>query len=242
MSRVLVTGASKGIGQAIALRLAQDGFDIAVHFNKDEAGALKIAQSIKDLGRNANVLQFDVNDHQKVKEALESDIERNGCYYGLIVNAGITRDCAFPMMSKDDWDSVINTDLNGFYHVVNPCIMPMISARKGGRIIVITSVSGLMGNRGQVNYSAAKAGLIGAAKALSLEVAKRKITVNCIAPGLIKTDMTDLPEPVMKKAMELIPMQRMGNVQEVAHCASFLMSEDAGYITRQVISVNGGML
>lgn len=156
------------------------------------------------------------------------------------MNAGLTRDGAFPALSDDDWDCVIDTSLGGFYNVLKPLIMPMVRAKQGGRIVTIASVSGLMGNRGQVNYSAAKAGLIGASKALALELAKRNITVNCVAPGLIDTDM--ITEEVQQHAMQLIPMQRMGKVDEVASLVKFLCSDEASYITRQVISVNGGMI
>lgn len=143
-------------------------------------------------------------------------------------------------MSEAEWDSVIHTNLDGFYNVIHPCVMPMVQARKGGRIITLASVSGIAGNRGQVNYSASKAGLIGATKALSLELAKRKITVNCIAPGLIETDMVaDIPKDMVE---QLVPMRRMGKPNEIAALAAFLMSDDAAYITRQVISVNGGMI
>ena len=239
---VLVTGASKGIGQAVAERLAMDGFDICIHYNSDRAGAETTAQLVEQAGRKATLVQFDVTDHDVVKNVLEAYIQEHGAFYGVVVNAGITRDAAFPMMTQDDWNSVIRTDLDGFYNVVNPCIMPMISAKKGGRIVVVSSVSGISGNRGQVNYSAAKAGLIGAAKALSVELAKRKITVNCVAPGLISTSMTDLEPAVIEHAMAMVPMKRMGSPKEVAHCVSFLVSDGASYVTRQVLSVNGGML
>ena len=163
----------------------------------------------------------------------------HGSYYAIVNNAGITADAPFPVMDGDMWDRVLRTDLDSFYNVIQPCVMPMIQARRGGRIVVISSVSGVVGNRGQVNYSAAKAGIIGAMKALSLELAKRKITVNCVAPGVIETDMTaELPMDEVKK---LIPLRRAGRPEEVAAAVSFLMSEGAAYITRQVINVNGGM-
>jgi len=160
----------------------------------------------------------------------------------VVSNAGIARDGAFPALSDEDWDGVIHTNLDSFYNVIQPCVMPMIGLRSGGRIITLSSVSGIMGNRGQVNYSAAKAGIIGATKALAIELAKRKITVNCIAPGLIDTGMIDMEEAALKEAMSIIPMKRMGQAEEVAGLASYLMSDIAGYVTRQVISVNGGML
>ncbi len=236
---VLVTGASKGIGRAIAQRLAKDGFDIVVHYGRDKAGAEETLASVLEFGVEARTISFDISDRATCKEALEEDINENGAYFGIVLNAGITRDTAFPAMTDEEWDGVIHTNLDGFYNVLHPATMPMVSARKGGRIVVMSSVSGVMGNRGQTNYSASKAGLIGAAKSLAVELAKRKITVNCVAPGLIGTQMTDdLPMEEIKKA---IPMRRVGKVEEVAGTVSFLCSEDAGYITRQVISINGGM-
>ncbi len=243
MSRsVLVTGASKGIGQAIACRLAADGFHIGVHYHSDEAGAAATLAQIQAAGGQGRLLRFDVADRAASQAALEQDLAEFGPWYGLVSNAGITRDGAFPALSEQDWDAVIHTNLDSFYNVIHPCIMPMIAARQGGRIITLSSVSGVMGNRGQVNYSAAKAGIIGATKALAIELAKRKITVNCIAPGLIDTAMTELEETALKEAMAMIPMKRMGQVAEVAGLASYLMSDIAGYVTRQVISINGGML
>ncbi|WP_293796087.1 3-ketoacyl-ACP reductase FabG2 [uncultured Pantoea sp.] len=239
---VLVTGASKGIGRAIALRLAQDGFEIVVHYHRDSAGAAQTLAEMVAAGGCGRTLQFDVAQREATRNALEQDIAAHGAYYGVVSNAGITRDAAFPALTDDEWDSVIHTNLDSFYNVIHPCVMPMIGLRKGGRIITLSSVSGIMGNRGQVNYSAAKAGIIGATKALAIELAKRKITVNCIAPGLIDTGMTDLEPLVIDEAMKLIPMKRMGAAEEVAGLASYLMSDIAGYVTRQVISINGGML
>ncbi|MDG5900816.1 3-oxoacyl-ACP reductase FabG [Shewanella xiamenensis] len=239
-NRVLVTGSSRGIGKAIALKLAAAGYDIALHYHSNQVAADASAAELSALRVNVSLLKFDVADRVAVKAALEADIEANGAYYGVVLNAGINRDNAFPAMSEAEWDSVIHTNLDGFYNVIHPCVMPMVQARKGGRIITLASVSGIAGNRGQVNYSASKAGLIGATKALSLELAKRKITVNCIAPGLIETDMVaDIPKDMVE---QLVPMRRMGKPNEIAALAAFLMSDDAAYITRQVISVNGGMI
>ena len=236
---ILVTGASKGLGKAIALRLSQDGFSIVVHYGRDQAGGQATLDSIKASGGQGRLIQFDVTDREQCRTTLLKDIENNGAYYGIVLNAGITRDTAFPAMEDEEWDSVIDTNLGGFYNVMRPAVMPMVSARKGGRIVVMSSVSGVMGNRGQVNYSATKAGLIGAAKSLAVELAKRKITVNCVAPGLIETDMIEnLPLDEIKNS---IPLRRTGKPEEVAGTVAFLCSEDAGYITRQVISVNGGM-
>ncbi len=238
---VLVTGASKGIGKAIALKLAQDGFNVVVHYLKDKAGAENTLEQIELMGAKGRIIQFDIAQRSQVSLALEQDITAYGAYYGVICNAGITRDAAFPALTDEDWDGVIHTNLDSFYNVIQPCIMPMISERKGGRIITLSSVSGLMGNRGQVNYSAAKAGIIGATKALAVELAKRKITVNCIAPGLIDTGMIQMEPAALEQAMNMIPMKRTGLPEEVAGLASYLMSDIAAYITRQVISINGGM-
>ncbi|MBW9461336.1 3-oxoacyl-ACP reductase FabG [Kluyvera sp. EC_51] len=243
MSRsVLVTGASKGIGRAIACQLAADGFVVGVHYHRDTDGAQATLASINAAGGVGRLLCFDVSNREQCREVLEQDITAHGAWYGVVSNAGITRDAAFPALSENDWDSVIHTNLDSFYNVIQPCIMPMIGTRQGGRIITLSSVSGVMGNRGQVNYSAAKAGIIGATKALAIELAKRKITVNCIAPGLIDTGMIEMEETALKEAMAMIPMKRMGQVEEVAGLASYLMSDIAGYLTRQVISINGGML
>lgn len=238
--RILVTGSSRGLGKAIALKLAQTGYDIALHFHSNIAAAEATQAELEAFGVKVTRLQFDVADRAGTKAAIEADIEQHSAYYGVVLNAGINRDTAFPAMTEEEWDSVIHTNLDGFYNVIHPCTMPMIQTRQGGRIITMASVSGIAGNRGQVNYSASKAGIIGATKALSLELAKRKITVNCIAPGLIETDMVaDIPQEMVK---EMVPMRRMGRPEEIAGLANFLMSEDAAYITRQVISVNGGMI
>ncbi len=235
----LVTGSSRGIGRAIALRLARDGYDVVVHCRsrRDEADA--VAAQIRALGREARVLQFDVADRAAAAAALLSDVETHGCYYGVVCNAGIARDNAFPAMPPEDWDAVVHTNLDSFYNVLNPLTMPLVRRRKPGRIVTLSSVSGLMGNRGQVNYSAAKAGIIGASKALAVELASRGITVNCVAPGLIDTDMVDAT--VAEEALKMIPARRLGRAEEVAAAVSFLLSDDAAYITRQVISVNGGL-
>lgn len=236
---VLITGSSRGIGKAIALRLAQDGFDIVLHCRSKREEADAVALAIRELGRQVRILQFDVCDRAVVAATLEADIEEHGCYYGIVCNAGVARDAVFPTMSGEDWDIVLRTNLDGFYNVLNPLLMPLVRRRAPGRIVTMASVSGLIGNRGQVNYSAAKAGIIGATKALALELAKRNITVNCVAPGLIETDMiSDAP---MEEILKLIPARRVGQPNEVAAVVSFLMRDDAAYVTRQVISVNGGL-
>ncbi len=237
---VLVTGASRGIGRAIALRIARDGFDVVVHCRSRIEEAQEVVAQIQAMGRQARVLMFDVADREAARAALEADVEAHGAYYGVVCNAGIARDGAFPAMPAEDWDAVVHTNLDSFYNVLHPLVMPMVRRRKPGRIVTLSSVSGLVGNRGQTNYSAAKAGIIGATKALALELASRAITVNCVAPGLIETEMVN--QEVLDHALKLIPAGRMGQPDEVAHAVSFLLSESAGYITRQVISVNGGMV
>ncbi|MGF1724716.1 3-ketoacyl-ACP reductase FabG2 [Photobacterium nomapromontoriensis] len=238
--QVLVTGASKGIGRAIAIQLAQDGFTVAVHYMSDVSGAELTLAVIQQAGGNGRLIQFNISDRAQCREIIEADMAEYGAYYGVVSNAGITRDTAFPAMTEQDWDGVIHTNLDSFYNVLHPCVMPMIKLRKGGRIVTLASVSGMVGNRGQTNYSAAKAGVIGATKSLALELAKRKITVNCVAPGLIDTGMVD--EHVKEHALPQVPLRRMGDPEEVAGLVSYLLSDIAGYVTRQVISVNGGLV
>lgn len=224
--RVLVTGSSRGIGKAIAEALKAEGYDVVTH-------------AVRSAGTD---LRFDIADRAAARAALEADIAAHGPYYGIVLNAGVNRDNAFPAMEDAEWDQVIDTDLTGFYNVLKPCVMPMVSGRVRGRIIALSSVSGVVGNRGQVNYSAAKAGVIGAVKALAVELAKRGITVNAIAPGVIETEMADsiLPEAV-EEVKKAIPMRRFGKPSEIASLVSYLLSDGAAYLTRQVISVNGGM-
>ncbi|MCG8383467.1 MAG: 3-ketoacyl-ACP reductase FabG2 [Gammaproteobacteria bacterium] len=236
---ILVTGSSRGIGRAIALKLARDGYPITLHCRSGRAHAEAVRSEIEQIGQAARILQFDIADRNQCRSILEEDIETHGAYYGVICNAGLARDNAFPALTEDDWDQVLHTNLDGFYNVLHPVIMPMIRRRKPGRIVTLSSISGMTGNRGQVNYSASKAGIIGASKALAVELAKRNITVNCVAPGLIETDMTStLAE---QQIDQLVPMKRMGKPEEIAATVGFLMSEGASYITRQVIAVNGGM-
>jgi len=224
MRRVLVTGSSRGIGKAVAERLRADGFAVVTHAVKSDGVDLK----------------FDIADREAARRILEADIAANGPYWGVVLNAGINADAPFPALEDGDWDRVIRTDLDGFYNVVKPLVMPMIQARDGGRIVALSSVSGVVGNRGQVNYSAAKAGLVGAVKALAVELARRKITVNAVAPGVIETDMASSIE-FKDEVLKAVPMRRFGTPEEVAGTVAFLFSEDAAYVTRQCISVNGGM-
>lgn len=240
MKSILITGASRGIGRGIAEKLSTSGYEVILHCNSRVDAAQDALDAIVAQGGSGRILQFDISDRTACKTILEKDVEDFGAYYGVVCNAGIARDGAFPALSEDDWDQVMSTNLDGFYNVLHPIMMPMIRRKSAGRIVTLSSVSGIMGNRGQVNYSAAKAGIIGATKALAVELAKRKITVNCVAPGMIDTDMiSDAP---MEEALKLIPMNRVGKIEEVAALVNFLMSEEASYITRQVISVNGGML
>lgn len=237
---ILVTGSSRGIGKATALRLAADGFDVVVHCRSKVDEAKAVSLEVQKLGVKSRVLQFDIADRAACAEILLKDIAEHGCYYGVVLNAGITRDGAFPALTDEDWDLVLRSNLDGFYNVLKPLTMPMIHRREPGRIVTLSSVSGLVGNRGQVNYSASKGGIIAATKALAIELAKRQITVNCVAPGVIETDMTasSIPEEEIKA---MIPLRRFGKADEVASLISYLMSEGAAYITRQVISVNGGL-
>lgn len=237
---VFITGASRGIGKAIALYLAPLGYTLALGYHTNETAARETLAEVQALGATARLIRLDVSNRTDCDDVLAEDMAANGVYYGVICNAGIAEDAPFPLLEGDMWDRVLDTNLDGFYNVLHPIIMPMVENRIRGRIIALSSVSGLIGNRGQVNYSAAKAGIIGAAKALAVELAKHKITVNCIAPGIIETDMTkDLPMEEIKK---IIPARRIGTGREVASLAAYLLSEDAAYLTRQVISVNGGMI
>ena len=237
MNDVLITGASRGIGKAIAIYLADNGYNLILHCSKNPERLEELKSEIISKGVNCRTLAFDIKNREETQKILNEDIEKNGIYYGIVLNAGIAKDAPFPAMEDEMWDDVLNTNLGGFYNVLRPLIMPLIQNKKG-RIVVMSSISGQCGNRGQVNYSASKAGLIGATKALSLELAKRNITVNAIAPGIIDTEMTEeIPAEIVKQ----VPMKRMGSAKEVASLVNYLLSKDSSYITGQVIAVNGGL-
>jgi 3-oxoacyl-[acyl-carrier protein] reductase len=237
--RVLVTGASGSIGASIARVLAGAGFDIALHYRRGVDAAEALVGSIRADGGAAHALGFDVTDREAARAALEADMRDHGPFWGAVLNAGSHADNAFPALTGEDWDRVVDTNLTAFYNVLHPLIMPLVRARRGGRIVTMASVAGLIGNRGQTNYSAAKAGLIGATKALAVELARRKITVNCVAPGLIETAMVE--DAPVDEIVKHIPLGRAGTPEEVAALVGFLFSQEAGYITRQVLAVNGGL-
>lgn len=237
--RVLVTGASRGIGRAIALRLARDGFELLIGYRSNQGAAEEVLASIEAQGGSARLMPFDVSDRAACQASIAAEIERAGAPWGVVLNAGVTADAPLASMSSEQWDRVIDTNLSGFYNVLQPLIMPMVRLRRGGRIVCISSVGGLTGNRGQSNYAASKAGLMAASRSLALELGKRRITVNSIAPGYVATDMLEGLE--LEQAVQRVPLGRIGQPEEVAEAAGFLFSEGAAYITGQVLSVDGGM-
>jgi 3-oxoacyl-[acyl-carrier protein] reductase len=233
----LVTGASRGIGAAVARTLARDGLDVVVTCVEQRAAAEALAREIRELGRTAWVAQFDVKDAEGTRAAIGGLLAETEIHV-VVNNAGVAADAAFPALSEHAWHSVVDTSLDGFFHVTQPLVMPMVR-RKWGRIVNIASVSGVHGNRGQVNYAAAKAGLIGATKALAIELASRNITVNAVAPGLIDTEM--IASAPVDEILKHIPMKRLGKAQDVAELVSYLVSDRSAYMTGQVLSISGGL-
>lgn len=239
-NRVLITGASRGIGAAIARELATAGYDLVINYNESKEAAEEVLQTVEAEGINARLLQFDVSDRATAIQRVEEDIEEHGRYYGVVLNAGIHRDAPFPLLEGDEWDEVMDVNLGGVFNVLKPAVMPLIRNESGGRVVTISSVSGLIGRANQVNYSASKAGIVGATKALSRELGEYNVTANCVAPGLIETDMVENVD--IEKVKEHIPLDRIGEPREIASVVRFLLSDGASYINGDVISVNGGLM
>lgn len=240
MKYALVTGGSRGIGRAVSIKLASMGYNVIINYVSNEAEALKTKEMVESLGVEGEILKFDVSKREETIKAIEEwQNSHNGEYIEVLINnAGIRKDNLMVWMEPEDWSSVINISLEGFYNVTRPLLQPML-VKKFGRIVNMVSLSGLKGIAGQVNYSASKAGIIGATKALAQEVARKNVTVNAVAPGFIKTDMVEgLNETELKKQ---IPANRFGEAEEVANLVGFLVSKDASYITGEVININGGL-
>lgn len=237
--RALITGASRGIGAACAKALAAAGYPVILNYRSQHLAAQAVASEIEAAGGEARLAPFDVSDGEAVAEAIGELLEDKRPIVVVVNNAGVVRDALLPVLKPEDWQVVLSTSLDGFYHVTKPLVMPMVRQRFG-RIITITSTSGLTGNPGQTHYSAAKAGLIGATKALAREVARKGVTVNAVAPGLIDTDM--LSGAPVEQMLEQVPMRRLGRAEEVAELVAFLASERSSYITGQVIGINGGLV
>lgn len=240
MRRVLVTGASGAIGQAVARSLAARGFYTTLHSRSRGDVAAALVDEIKSSGGKADAISFNVSDREETATRITESLEANGPFYGVVYNVGFHRDGPMVALSGEDWDSVITTNLTGVYNVLHPLLMPMVQAHAGGRIVTMSSVAGIAGNRGQTNYSAAKAGLIALTKSLAFEMAKRNILVNCVAPGFIESEM--ISEVPLEEIQRIVPLRRAGTPQEVAGVVDFLFSDAASYLTAQVISPNGGLI
>lgn len=240
MKRVLVTGASGSIGQAVAKELAVKGFAVTLHYRSNGDVVASLVDKIVSEGGAAKALAFDVTERAQTAEILADDIEKNGPFYGVVYNVGMHRDAPLVAMNGEEWDSVIETNLSGVYNVLQPILMPMVQAHEGGRIVTMSSVAGITGNRGQTNYSAAKAGLIALTKSLAQEMAKRNILVNCVAPGFIESEM--IAQIPREEIQRMIPLRRAGTPEEVSGIVGFLFSDAATYLTGQVISPNGGLI
>jgi len=236
--RVLVTGGSRGIGAAIARHLGGAGFEVVVHYRSSSGAAEDLAATLRADGGAASTVGFDVSDREATRAALATELER-GAFWGVVTSAGVTADAPFASLSDEAWERVLRTNLDGFFNVVQPLVMPMVGLRDGGRVVALSSVTGIAGNAGQANYAASKAGLVGAVKSLAKELAKRRIAVNAVAPGFIETDMTEGIDASVVK--ERVPMRRMGRAEEVAALVGHLFTDAGEYVTGQAIAIDGGM-
>ncbi|HOJ63005.1 MAG TPA: 3-oxoacyl-ACP reductase FabG [Spirochaetota bacterium] len=239
--RALVTGGSRGIGRAISIMLAKNGFEVIINYKSNKESAMETKLEVENLGAKCSLLQFDISDFKNAYKIIEEEIATNGKIDVLVFNAGIRRDSLFPVMKEEDWDSVIDVNLKSFYYITKPVIKSMFE-NKYGKIVVVSSTSGQTGMPGQVNYCASKFGLIGAAKSLAVELARRGINVNIVAPGFIDTEMTKDLQDKFEEIKKTIPIRRIGSVEDVANAVEFLVSDKADYIVGQIIAVNGGLL
>ena len=239
--RALVTGGSRGIGKGISLMLARNGFDVIINYRGNKEAAEATKKEVEDLGVNCTLLQFDIADFEKTKTTIEKELQDNGAIDVLIVNAGTTADSLLVQMKEEQWENVIDVNLKSFYYITRPIVEKMF-ANKWGKIVVISSTGGLTGMPGQVNYCASKFGIIGAAKSLAVEMGRRNINVNIIAPGYIDTELISDMREHFNEIKKQVPMRRIGTIEDIANVTEFLISEKASYIQGQVIAVNGGVL